>query len=94
MLKRQASGPRIAVVGNCQSFGIAYAMRLLDLEAEVAQFSIVSKSWTDMRTLARTLQTYDHVFAQDFAPGYLRGGRLRRAAERARWRRLVPVARL
>jgi hypothetical protein len=74
MLKRQASGPRIAVVGNCQSFGIAYAMRLLDLEAEVAQFSIVSKSWTDMRTLARTLQTYDHVFAQDFAPGYLRGG--------------------
>jgi hypothetical protein len=73
-LKRQASRPRIAVVGNCQSFGIAYAMRLLDLEAEVARFSIVSKSWTDMRMLARTLATYDHVFAQDFAPGYLRGG--------------------
>jgi len=73
-LKRQASGPRIAVVGNCQSFGIAYAMKLLDLEAEIARFSIVSKSWTDIRTLARTLATYDHVFAQDFAPGYLRGG--------------------
>jgi Polysaccharide biosynthesis enzyme WcbI len=73
-LRRHASGPRIAVVGNCQSFGVAYAMQLLDLEAEIARFSIVSKSWTDMRTLARTLATYDHVFAQDFAPGYLRGG--------------------
>jgi Polysaccharide biosynthesis enzyme WcbI len=73
-LKRRPAAPRIAVVGNCQSFGVAYAMRLLDLEAEIARFPIVSKSWTDMRTLARTLATYDHVFAQDFAPGYLRGG--------------------
>jgi hypothetical protein len=73
-LKPRPSGPRVAVVGNCQSFGIAYAMKLLDLEAEVARFSVVSKSWTDVKTLARTLKTYDYVFAQDFAPGYLRGG--------------------
>ena len=73
-LKRRPSGPRIAVVGPCQSFGVAYAMRLLDLEAEIDRFSIVSKSWTDIKTLARTLETYDYVFCQDFAPGYIRGG--------------------
>jgi hypothetical protein len=73
-LKRRASGPRIAVVGPCQSFGVAYAMRLLDLEAEIDRFSIVSKSWTDTKALARTLETYDYVFCQDFAPGYIRGG--------------------
>src|SRR5436305_4458066 len=73
-LKRRPSGPRIAVVGNCQSFGIAYAMKLLDLEAEIDRFSIVAKSWTDVKTLARTLETYDYVFSQNFAPGYVRGG--------------------
>ena len=73
-LKRRPAGPRIAVVGNCQSFGVAYAMKLIDLEAEVDRFSIVSKSWTDIKTLARTLETYDYVFCQEFAPGYVRGG--------------------
>jgi hypothetical protein len=73
-LKRRSAGPRIAVLGNCQSFGIAYAMRLLDLEAEIDRFAVVAKSWTDIKTLARTLETYDYVFAQDFAPGYVRGG--------------------
>src|SRR5947209_1148836 len=73
-LKRRPSGPRIAVVGACQSFGVAYAMKLLDLEAEIDRFSVISKSWTDIKTLARTLETYDHVFCQDFAPGYVRGG--------------------
>jgi hypothetical protein len=73
-LNRRPSGPRIAVVGPCQSFGVAYAMKLLDLEAEIDRFSIVSKSWTDTKMLARTLETYDYVFCQDFAPGYIRGG--------------------
>ncbi|MEA2759764.1 MAG: hypothetical protein QOH65_2377 [Methylobacteriaceae bacterium] len=73
-LKRRPSGPRIAIVGPCQSFGVAYAMKLLDLEAEIDRFSIVSRSWTDTKTLARTLETYDYVFCQDFAPGYIRGG--------------------
>ncbi|HEX3181181.1 MAG TPA: hypothetical protein VHR44_07995, partial [Beijerinckiaceae bacterium] len=57
-LKRQTSRPRIAIVGNCQSFGIAYAMKLLDLAAEVVRVPIVSRSWTDIKTLARTLQPY------------------------------------
>jgi hypothetical protein len=74
VLKRRDSGPRIAVVGACQSFGVAYAMKLLDLEAEIHRFSIVSKSWTDIKILARTLETYDYVFCQEFASAFIRGG--------------------
>jgi hypothetical protein len=74
VLKRRASGPRIALVGACQSFGVAYAMKLLDLEAEVDRFSILSKSWTDIKTLARTLESYDYVFCQEFAGAFIRGG--------------------
>ncbi|GAC1328463.1 MAG: hypothetical protein NVSMB26_03800 [Beijerinckiaceae bacterium] len=87
-LKRNASGPRIAVIGNCQSFGIAYAMKLLDIPAHVDRFTVVSKSWTDVRLLARTMASYDYVFAQDIGPGFLRKGtveELRDALSGAIW---------
>ena len=47
--KLRASGPRIAVVGNCQSFGVAYAMKLLDPTATVHHFSVVAKARANSR---------------------------------------------
>jgi hypothetical protein len=73
-LRRPGSGPRIAVVANCQSFGIAYAMKLLNVDATVHRFPVVFKSWFGVKTMARTLKLYDYVFFQPFGPGYVRGG--------------------
>jgi hypothetical protein len=73
-LRRPGSAPRIAVVANCQSFGVAYAMKLLNLDATVHRFPVIFKSWIGVKTLARTLKLYDFVFFQPFGPGYVRGG--------------------
>src|SRR4030081_2196269 len=73
-LRRAGSGPRIAVVANCQSFGLAYATKLLNLDATVHRFPVIFKSWIGIKTLARTLKLYDYVFFQPFGPGYVRGG--------------------
>ena len=45
-----ANGPRIAVIGNCQSYGVAYAMKLLDPTARVDHYSAVAKSHGEHRT--------------------------------------------
>ena len=50
-LRRPGSGPRIAVVANCQSFGIAYAMKLLNVDATVHRFPVVFKSWFGVKTI-------------------------------------------
>jgi hypothetical protein len=68
------AGPRIAVVGNCQSFGVAYAMKLLDPTARVDHYSAVAKALADIDLLARTLATYDYVFTQDFPSHIVKGG--------------------
>ncbi|MBV8848808.1 MAG: hypothetical protein JOZ16_04400 [Methylobacteriaceae bacterium] len=73
-LRRPSPGPRIAVVANCQSFGIAYAMKLLNIDATVHRFPILFKSWASGKMLARALRLYDYVFFQPFGPGYVRGG--------------------
>lgn len=73
-LRRPGAGPRIAVVANCQGLGIAYAMKLLNLDATVHRFPIVFKSWTNVKALTRTLKLYDYLFFQPFGPGYVRGG--------------------
>src|SRR5947209_6402350 len=70
---RQAPGLRIAVLGNCHSLDIAYAMKLLDLNATVHRYPIQIKPKITGNMLIRALQTYDHVFFQDFAKGWLRG---------------------
>ncbi len=67
-------GPRIAVIGNCQSFGVAYAMKLLDPTAQVDHYSAVAKAFSSIDLLARTLATYDYVFSQDFPSHIVRGG--------------------
>jgi hypothetical protein len=72
--KQSGSGPRIAIVGECQSFGVAYAAQLLNLDATVHRFPVHLKSRTDLRTLASALRLYDHVFLQAFPDGVVRGG--------------------
>lgn len=74
LLGREKGAPRIAVVGNCQSFGIAYGMKLLLPSAQVDRFTIVRKGLADLKLLARTLSNYDHVFSLEFQPGFVRGG--------------------
>lgn len=68
------TGPRIAVVGNCQSFGIAYAMKLIDPTARVDHFSAIGRTYADIELLAKTLATYDYVFSHEFPSGQVRGG--------------------
>ena len=74
LLGREKGAPRIAVVGNCQSFGIAYGMKLLNPNAHVDRFTIVRKGFTTLKMLAKTLASYDHVFSLEFQPGFVRGG--------------------
>ena len=66
LLGREKGAPRIAVVGNCQSFGIAYGMKLLIPHAHVDRFTIVRKGVTTLDMLAKTLAGYDHVFSLEF----------------------------
>ncbi|MDE2364413.1 MAG: hypothetical protein KGM42_17185 [Hyphomicrobiales bacterium] len=66
------SGTRVAVVGNCQSFGYSYGMKLHNPGLEIDRYAIVGKSWATLDALVRTLSNYDVVFAQDFGPGLLR----------------------
>lgn len=68
------TGPRIAVVGNCQSYGVAYAMKLLDPLATVDHYSAIGRSRADIGLFARTIETYDYVFSHEFPPGHVRNG--------------------
>lgn len=74
LLKKASGSPRIAVVGNCQSFGIAYGMKLLNPESTVDRFTIVRPGWTNLDMLQRTLQDYDYVFSLEFQKGFVKGG--------------------
>jgi hypothetical protein len=68
------TGPRIAVIGNCQSYGVAYAMKLLDPSATVDHFSAIGKSLGTIEFFAKTLGNYDYVFSHEFPPGHLKNG--------------------
>jgi hypothetical protein len=70
----RATGPRIAVVGNCQSFSIAYAMKLLYPTAKVDNFPVMPRSHVPLKIFVRTLATYDYVFSHDFPTGFIPGG--------------------
>jgi hypothetical protein len=73
-LKRLKPGLRIAVLGNCHSLDIAYAMKLLNVSATVHRYPIQTKSRITGNMLIRALRTYDHVFLQDFGEGLIPGG--------------------
>ncbi len=74
LLKKDQSGPRIAVVGNCQSFGIAYGMKLLNPDSVVHRYTIVRPGWVGLDLLERTLRDYDYVFSLEFQKGFVKGG--------------------
>lgn len=63
---------KIAVVGNCQSFGYAFAVKLFDPSLVVDRYPLVAPSLTDLKTLRAALADYDLVFSQDFGPQILR----------------------
>ena len=65
-------GLRIAIVGNCQSFGYAYGMKLLAPHAQIDRYALVGRTWADSRWMIKALKTYDVVFAQEFYGGLLR----------------------
>lgn len=67
-----APARRVAVVGNCQSFGYAFALKLFDPGLVVDRYALVAPSLTDLKTLRSALTDYDHVFSQDFGPQILR----------------------
>jgi len=68
------TGPRIAVIGNCQSYGVAYAMKLIEPSATVDHFSAIGKSLATIELFAKTLENYDYVFSHEFPSGHLKNG--------------------
>ncbi len=68
------NGLRIAVVGNCQSYGVAHSMKVLAPDARVDLYWAIAKSRADIKLLAKTLATYDYVFSHEFPAGNIRGG--------------------
>lgn len=87
----RATGPRVAVVGNCQSFSIAFAIKLLLPSAVVHHFPVIARSDLPSAVFARTLATYDHVFMHDFPPGLIRGGGSAELRERAPKAIAIPI---
>ena len=63
---------RIAIVGNCQSFGFSYGMKLFNPALEIDRYALVSRCYADLGKLTAALADYDVVFSQDFGPGLLR----------------------
>ncbi|MBX3526551.1 MAG: hypothetical protein KF904_10140 [Rhodoblastus sp.] len=63
---------KVAVVGNCQSFGYAFALKLFDPALVVDRYPLVAPGLTDLKTLRAALADYDLVFSQDFGPLILR----------------------
>lgn len=66
------AGRKVAVVGNCQSFGYAFALKLFDPALTVDRYPLVAPGLTDLKTLRAALGDYDLVFSQDFGPQILR----------------------
>ena len=72
----RTTGPRIAVIGNCQSYSVAYAMKLLLPASRVDHFPVNSRARLSIGVLAETLATYDFIFAHEFPGGFIPGGGL------------------
>ncbi|MFO1117781.1 MAG: WcbI family polysaccharide biosynthesis putative acetyltransferase [Beijerinckiaceae bacterium] len=69
---RSRAATRVAVVGNCQSFGYSYGMKLFNPGLEIDRYALVGRSLATLDMLAKALKEYDIVFAQDFGPALLR----------------------
>ena len=85
---KSKAGPRIAIVGNCQSFGFSYGMKLYNPELTIDRYALVARTYADLKQLTAALSHYDVVFSQDFGPALLRddadSGALRAAMPKIR----------
>lgn len=70
------TGPRIAVLGNCQAHGVLQALRLYlpDARVSLIDTAVLRRSYGTLDRLDRHLAGFDHVFAQFFPDGFVAGG--------------------
>ncbi|WP_375408186.1 WcbI family polysaccharide biosynthesis putative acetyltransferase [uncultured Methylobacterium sp.] len=73
---RERTGPRIAVIGNCQAREIAQALRVLVPASPVTHLPMTSlaRRYGSATHLAEALAAYDHVHTQQIPPTLLEGG--------------------
>ena len=72
--RREKRNPRIAIVGNCQTLGVAYGMRILLPDGAIDFYQVQPRTWASIELLAETLKNYDYAFCCDFPNGFVRGG--------------------
>ncbi|MFY9293986.1 MAG: WcbI family polysaccharide biosynthesis putative acetyltransferase [Methylorubrum rhodinum] len=84
----RSSGPRIAVIGNCQADGVAQSLRLNlpGAQVETLPLARLAGRFGHLDRLVRHLAGADHVFAQFFPEGFVPGGNVHALAERVRLR--------
>ena len=72
--RREKRNPRIAIVGNCQTLGVAYGMKVLVPDGAIDFYQVQPRTWASIELLAETLKNYDYAFCCDFPNGFVRGG--------------------
>ena len=89
----EGSGPRIAVIGNCQARGVAEALRLLAPGARVRLIPMgeFGRRQRSLDAFAADLATCDHVFTQPFPAGFFPEGGSEGLLERLPRARLFPA---
>lgn len=87
------TGPRIAVIGNCQAEGIAQGLRLLLPTAQVDLLSTanLARNHETLDRLREHLAGFDHVFSQFFPDGFVEGGNIHALAAGDTRYRLFPT---
>lgn len=70
------TGPRIAVVGNCQARVVAQAIRVFEPSARVTLVPMagLGKEQRTLAAFAESLRGFDAVFSQPFAAGFFPDG--------------------
>ncbi|WP_244478386.1 WcbI family polysaccharide biosynthesis putative acetyltransferase [Methylobacterium sp. Leaf113] len=87
------TGPRLAVLGNCQAEGVAQALQLLVPTARVALIPLgrLTRHYGTLDRLRTHLDAFDHVFTQFFPTGFVEGGNVHALAEGDPRVRLFPT---
>nr|WP_232630700.1 WcbI family polysaccharide biosynthesis putative acetyltransferase [Methylobacterium sp. Leaf118] len=87
------SGPRIAVIGNCQARGVAEALRILAPGARVRLIPMAELGRRDrsLDAFAAGLAACDHVFSQPFPTGFFPDGGAEQLLARLPRARLFPA---
>ncbi len=70
------SGPKIALIGNCQAREVGHAIRLMKPGSPVTYIPMVTlrREYGDLLGLAKALSAYDYVFSQFFPSDLIAGG--------------------